>query len=310
MTQEDVANLLGLVGYEVIQTDSRLLLPKYVPLLARGLNRLSALAPLRWFSLTNWTVARLPLSPVGAAGVGQPLSASVVCPCRNEAGNIPNIVARLPRLGGHTELIFVEGHSKDGTYEACVKEKEEHPELDISVYRQEGKGKKDAVWLGFSKAKCDILLILDADLTVPPEDLPAFFQAVASGRVEFVNGSRLVYPMEGRAMRFLNLLGNKFFSLAFAFLVGQRVKDTLCGTKVLMRRDYARLAAGRAYFGDFDPFGDFDLLYGASKLGLKIVDLPVRYQDRAYGTTQISRFRHGWRLLKMCGVALARLKLR
>jgi glycosyltransferase involved in cell wall biosynthesis len=213
-------------------------------------------------------------------------------------------------MGSHTEVIFVEGNSKDNTYEACEKVKAAHPEWDISVYKQPGKGKKDAVWVGFAKAKNDILMILDADLTVPPEALPAFYEAIASGRVEFVNGSRLVYPMEGQAMRFLNLLANKFFSMTFSFLIGQQVKDTLCGTKVMLRTDYERLMNGRAYFGDFDPFGDFDLLFGAAKLGLKITDLPIRYRDRVYGETQISRFKHGWMLLKMCGFALLRLKMR
>jgi len=234
----------------------------------------------------------------------------VICPCRNEAGNIAQIVERLPRLGSHTELILVEGNSKDDTYSACLQAKAAHPEMDITVLQQTGKGKKDAVWLGFARAKGDILMILDADISVAPEDLSAFYEALANGSAEFVNGSRLVYPMEDKAMRFLNLLGNKFFSLAFSYLIGQHVKDTLCGTKVLLRRDYERLERARAYFGDFDPFGDFDLLFGAAKLGLKIVDLPVRYHERVYGETQISRFKHGWMLLKMCGVGLVRLKMR
>jgi glycosyltransferase involved in cell wall biosynthesis len=235
---------------------------------------------------------------------------SVVCPCRNEEGNIPSLVERLPDLGKRSELIFVEGHSKDGTLEACRRVAKERKDLDISVFQQTGKGKGDAVRLGFEKAKHEILVILDADMTVQPEDLPAFVDAIRSGRVEFVNGSRFVYPMEGRAMRFLNLLGNKFFSHAFSFLIGQRVKDTLCGTKVILRRDYEKLVAQRAHFGDFDPFGDFDLIFGAARLGLRIADLPIRYRDRTYGTTNISRFRHGLILLGMCLVALRKLKMR
>jgi hypothetical protein len=320
VTHEDITNLFSLAGFETIQVDARIMLPKRIPLLSAFCNRvLAPFWPFKELSVTNWIVARLPMVPATpsnpmparrAGDVPMGLTVSVICPCRNEAGNIPAIVKRLPKLGSHTELIFVEGNSKDETYDACVKAKADNPEMDISLYKQSGRGKKDAVWLGFEKAKGDVLMILDADLSVPPEDLTAFYKIIASGSAEFVNGSRLVYPMENKAMRFLNLLGNKFFSMTFSYLIGQHVKDTLCGTKVLLRSDYARLEAGRAYFGDFDPFGDFDLLFGAAKLGLKIVDLPIRYRERVYGETQISRFKHGWMLLKMCGLGLLRLKMR
>jgi glycosyltransferase involved in cell wall biosynthesis len=184
----------------------------------------------------------------------------------------------------------------------------DYPQKDIQLCVQEGQGKGDAVRLGFSKASKDILIILDADLTVPPDDLPKFFEALASGHGDFINGSRLVYPMERQAMRPLNAIGNKFFSVVLAWLVNQRLKDTLCGTKALFRTDYERLAAGRAYFGDFDPFGDFDLLFGAAKLNLKIVEVPIRYRDRSYGSTNISRFSHGLLLLRMTWFAFCRLK--
>jgi SAM-dependent methyltransferase len=304
VTTEDVVNLLAVSGFEVVSTDRRILCPSRIPGAARLMNALGAFWPANVFNLTNWIVARLPVP------LEDKPSVSVIIPCRNEEGNIPAAINRLPRMGRHTEVIFVEGNSKDQTWEACLRAKEEHPEWEITVLKQPGKGKKDAVLTGFAKAKGDVLMILDADLTVEPEALPEFYDAIASGRVEFANGSRLVYAMEGQAMRFLNLLGNKFFSYAFSFLIGQHVKDTLCGTKVMLRSDYEQLEKGRAHFGDFDPFGDFDLLFGAAKLGLKISDIPVRYRDRVYGETQISRFRHGWMLLKMCGVGLFRLKIR
>jgi glycosyltransferase involved in cell wall biosynthesis len=161
---------------------------------------------------------------------------------------------------------------------------------------------------GFAAASGEILMILDADLTVPPEDLPRFYEALRSGKGEFVNGVRLVYPMETKAMRFANLLGNKFFSLAFSWLLGQAIKDTLCGTKVVLRSDYDRIAANRSYFGDFDPFGDFDLLFGAARLNLRIVEIPIRYHQRTYGTTNIQRWRHGWLLLRMVVFAARRIK--
>jgi len=233
----------------------------------------------------------------------------VVVPCRNERGNIEDAVRRIPPLGSHTEIIFVEGNSSDGTEEEIRRVIAAYPGKDIRLVPQgEGRGKGDAVRKGFAAASGDILMILDADLTVPPEDLPKFFRAIASGKGEFINGSRLVYPMEDQAMRFLNTLGNKFFSRAFTFLLEQRFKDTLCGTKVLFRNDYERIAAGRHYFGEFDPFGDFDLIFGAAKLDLKIVEIPIRYRQRTYGTTQISRFSHGWLLLKMCVFAMRKIK--
>lgn len=213
-------------------------------------------------------------------------------------------------MGSETELIFVEGGSTDDTYEVIEKAISDHPHRASKLLKQTGKGKGDAVRLGFQNAQGDILMILDADLTVPPEDLPRFYDAIHSGKAEFVNGVRLVYPMEKEAMRFLNLVGNKFFSLVFSWLLGQPIKDTLCGTKVLWKRDYERIAANRSYFGDFDPFGDFDLLFGAAKLNLKIVEVPVRYRERIYGTTNISRWKHGWLLLKMVFFALRKIKFR
>jgi glycosyltransferase involved in cell wall biosynthesis len=233
---------------------------------------------------------------------------SIIVPARNEAGNIEEIFRRVPDLGVETELVFVEGHSRDGTFEAIEAAMAAHPERPCQLLRQTGEGKGNAVREGFARARGDVLMILDADLTVPPEDLPRFYAALVSGKGEFINGVRLVYPMEAEAMRFLNLLGNKFFSWAFSFLLGQPVKDTLCGTKVLWRSCYEAIAANRAYFGDFDPFGDFDLLFGAAKLNQKIVDLPIRYRERRYGATNIRRWKHGLLLLRMVAFAAGRLK--
>jgi len=215
---------------------------------------------------------------------------------------------RVPDLGRETELIFVEGHSSDNTFETIKKLTDGLSDKKYKVFRQSGKGKGDAVRLGFEKAAGDILIVLDADLTVLPEDLPRFVDALASGRGEFINGVRLVYPLENQSMRFLNMVGNKFFSLVFSWLLGQPIKDTLCGTKVLWKKDYETIAANREYFGDFDPFGDFDLLFGAAKLNSKIAEMPIRYRSRTYGTTNIDRWRNGWLLLKMVVFAARRLK--
>jgi glycosyltransferase involved in cell wall biosynthesis len=235
-------------------------------------------------------------------------SASVIVPARNERGNIEPAVIRTPQFTDDLEIIFVEGHSQDGTWEEIQRVLAAYPDRDIKALRQPGKGKADAVFTAMDQARGDIVMILDADLTMPPEQLPKFWQALRSGKGEFVNGSRLVYPMEDQAMRGLNLLANKVFSYLFSWLLSQRLTDTLCGTKVLRRSDYERLKAGRAYFGDFDPFGDFDLIFGASKLNLKVVEVPIRYASRRYGETQISRFRHGLMLLRMVWFAFLRIK--
>ncbi len=240
--------------------------------------------------------------------VDQNMSVSIVCAARNEEGHIEEIIARTPELGKHTELIFVEGNSTDDTYNKIEEEIAKNPDRDLSLYKQQGKGKGDAVRCGFKHAKGDILMILDADMTVPPEDLTRFYNAIASGKGEYINGVRLVYPMEDQAMRFFNILGNKFFSLAFSWLLGQPIKDCLCGTKVLTRENYLRIAENRSYFGDFDPFGDFDLIFGASKINLKFIDLPIRYKERRYGDTNIDRWSHGWLLMKMVVFAARRIK--
>jgi glycosyltransferase involved in cell wall biosynthesis len=258
---------------------------------------------LSWFCLSVFCVAR----SIRNRETG-PLSVSVVIPARNEAGNIEAAVLRTPDMGAGTELIFVEGHSKDNTWEEIERVARAHPERRIKTLRQPGRGKGDAVRAGFAVAEGDLFMILDADLTVPPEEMPKFYDAIVSGRAEFANGSRLVYPMEKAAMRFMNMCANKAFGILFTWILGQSLKDTLCGTKVLRRADYERIAANRAYFGDFDPFGDFDLLFGAARLNLKIVDVPVRYRDRTYGTTNIQRWRHGWLLLRMVMFAARKLK--
>ena len=301
LTVPDVNNLLNLAGFETIRNSNEILFP--LPLGGFANRYLARLWPLREFALSNFLIARPAPKPVENTP-----SVSVVVAARNEEGNVKNIFERVPLMGSKTELIFVEGHSRDKTYETIEKEMPLHPRTSNLLFRQPGIGKADAIRLGFEKASGDILMILDADLTVPPEDLPRFYEAIASGRGEFINGVRLVYPMEKEAMRTLNFIGNKFFSMAFSWLLGQSVKDTLCGTKVMWRKDYEAIAANRAYFGDFDPFGDFDLIFGAAKLNLKIVDLPIRYRERTYGATNISRWKHGVLLLRMVSFAARRIK--
>jgi len=303
LSTDDVKNLLHLAGWEVIKSEPRILWPARTPGWDWFCNRW--LAPLMpHFCLAVTLIARPRPRPHSRPHY----RCSVVIPARNEAGNIQEAVRRTPEMGLGTEIIFVEGHSTDQTLSEIQRVAAAHPERVIKVLKQQSHGKGGAVREAFAAATGDLLFILDADLTVPPEELPKFYELARSGTADFANGVRLVYPMEEEAMQFLNMVANKIFGLAFSWLLGQKIKDTLCGTKVLFRQDYLALARNRAYFGEFDPFGDFDLLFGATKLNLRLVDLPIRYRARTYGQTNIHRWRHGWLLLRMVVFAARRLK--
>ncbi|MBN2349924.1 MAG: glycosyltransferase [Bacteroidales bacterium] len=305
LSENDIENLLYLTNFETIKVERKLLFPKYIPILNLILNRFLANLPLiNHLNLISFIVAR-PITKESSD-----FSVSIVIPAKNEKGNIENALVRIPKMGKSQQYIFIEGHSSDGTFEEMKRVKNKYPDLNIVLLQQQGKGKGNAVREAFEKSAGDILMILDADLTTPPETLPKFFDALAGNKGEFINGCRLVYPMEKQAMRFLNLMANKFFGWLFTYILGQRLKDTLCGTKVLFRSDYIKIKENRNYFGDFDPFGDFDLLFGASKLNLKITEVIVRYREREYGNTQISRFKHGFLLLKMSLFAALKLKFR
>jgi SAM-dependent methyltransferase len=304
LTAEDVVNVLELADYDVIKWEWRQLLPKQAGGIGPFVNRyVGTLPALRRLSLRHYVVAR----PMRGASLDRP-SASVVIPCRNEQGNIEAAVRRLPAFCDDLEIVFVEGNSEDDTVAEIQRVIAAYPERDIVFVQQDGRGKGDAVRKGFDAARGDILMILDADLTVAPEDLGKFYDAIASGKGNYVQGSRLVYPLEPGAMRNLNRAANHGFARLFSWLLNQRITDTLCGTKVLTADHYRALKAGRTYFGEFDPFGDFDLIFGSSKLNLKIVEIPVRYADRSYGTTQISRFQDGLLLMRMVLFAFRKLK--
>lgn len=306
LSHHDLFNLLELSGWEVVRFERIQLFPIACRPLEVVFNRFVRHLPVfRQLGVTLAITAR-PRLPVTLT---QPYSCTVVVPARNESGNIAGALARIPRLGGRTEVIFVEGHSSDDTWRVIQDQIAGYRGLlEVRAVQQTGKGKWNAVELGLELAKGDVVVIQDADLTAPPEDLPKFFDAIVSGTAEFANGSRLVYPMESRAMQPLNLLGNKFFSLALSYVLGQPIKDSLCGTKMLLRSDYMRVKRKIGELGAFDPFGDFNLLFGSALLDLRIRDIPVRYKDRTYGETNISRFRHGWLLLKMVIFGLRRIK--
>ena len=301
----DFLNLMDLADFEMISQEKRQLIPLRLLGIGPIINRYIAPLPgIRQLCLRTYIVGRpIRLFP------DRKFSASILIPCRNERGNIENAILRMPRFGSAQEVLFVEDNSSDGTFEECERVRDFYKDSwDIKVLKQDGKGKGDAVRKGFAAAKNDVLMILDADLTMPPEALPKYHAVIESGKAEFVNGTRLIYPMEDEAMRPLNLIANRFFAYLFSYLVNTRLTDTLCGTKVLLRKDYEVLARERNYFGNFDPFGDFDLIFGAAKQNLKIIETPVHYKARTFGETQISRFRDGWLLLKMVWFAYRKLK--
>jgi len=307
ITQTDLRQLARLAGFELV----RLRPVAYIPWHFFGLGTLvnmvlPALPGLRWLSLV--TVATL--RPLPESATERP-SLTIVIPARNERGNIENALTRLPNFGTETEVIYVEGHSSDGTWEEIERVArlwDGRSGLRVRALRQTGKGKADAVRLGFSAASGDILTILDADLTMPPEMLTRFYDAYCRGLGDFINGTRLVYPMEGEAMRFLNRLGNVFFAKSLSYVMDVPLADSLCGTKMVSRRDYERFIRWRSDFGDFDPFGDFELLFPAAVLGLGMMDIPVYYRARTYGSTNIRRFRDGLTLLRMVMTGLVRIR--
>jgi len=306
LTIEDASGLLELAGFRVISHRAEIILPLPIPLVTSLFNRyLVKIWPFRHLNLVHLLVAAPGLSRQAEMEVP---TVSVIVPVRNEAGNIAELLARIPEMGRRTEIVFVEGGSTDNTCEVITAQIAAKPPFNCRLLRQTGTGKGDAVRLGFSEARGEILMILDADMTVAPEDLPKFYEALVQGNGDFINGVRLVYPLSGKAMRFMNLVGNKFFSLAFSWLFGQKIKDTLCGTKALWKSDYRQIAERRHYFGDCDPFGDFDLLLGAVRHNLRIVEIPVRYGERRYGKTNINRWSDGWLLLRMVMTAARKIK--
>jgi ubiquinone/menaquinone biosynthesis C-methylase UbiE len=307
LSAADIDNLLSLSGFETVKKDNFLLFPLYLPGFSFVINRLIARLPLiNRLCFLNLLVA----SPRAAPRPEEDYSCSVIVPCKDEVGNIENLLRRMPEMGSGTEIIFVDDRSTDGTGEEVVRLMKACPEKNVVLVEGPGQGKFEAVKRGFDRATGDIMMILDADATVMPEELPKFFRALVRGDGEFINGCRLVYDMDKQAMRLLNIIGNKLFSLVFSYLLSRRVKDTLCGTKAFFRRDYLRMKKYFGYFGDYDRWGDFNLLFSASKLNLKITEMPVHYTERVEGETKMNRrFSHGWLMLRMCLEGMKRLKL-
>ncbi|MCI5207545.1 MAG: glycosyltransferase family 2 protein [Candidatus Electrothrix sp. ATG2] len=306
ITEKNLKTFARLAGYEIVRTRASVFIPFYIPLLSNLVNRVLPVLPfVKRFALL-WVVVLRPIIPEK----NKP-SLSIIIPARNEAGNIQDAIQRIPIIpGADVEIIFVEGNSTDDTWQRIQKILEDPPKsFKIKAHKQPGKGKNDAVRVGFDNAAADLVTILDADLTMPPEMLPRFYEAYCQGLGDFVNGSRLVYPMENEAMRPLNRMGNLFFCKILSFVLGISVSDSLCGTKFYALDDYKRFVSWRDRFGDFDPFGDFEMLFASSELALGVIDLPVRYRARTYGETNISRFRNGFELIRMTLIGFFRILL-
>lgn len=306
VSENDIRNFLKLAGFRPVRKHCLMLFPKKVPILSVLMNDCLARLPgLRRLCLMQVIVAR----PISEPKREDDVTVSVVVPCRNEVGNVQPAVERIPNMGRHTEILFCDDKSTDGTADEVKRMQALYPHQDIRLVNGPGICKAENVWAGFRAAKGEVLMILDADLTVLPEELPVFLRALISSRGDFVNGSRLVYPMQRGAMKFANMLGNKFFSLVFSYLLDQRIKDTLCGTKVLWRRDWDRMQASLGSWGIEDHWGDYELLFGASKLHLDVVEVPVHYQERIHGVTKMTRvLSNGLRMLRICWHAWAHLE--
>jgi len=307
LSEHDLIGLLTLSGFEWLKTYRTALVPKYVPLLSAFLNRIVAKLPLlNRVCMIEVLVARPVPKPVNVSEV----AVSVIVPCKDEHGNIESVVTRMPELARSTEVIFCDDRSTDGTVEEVRRMQSLYPERHIRVVNGPGICKSKNVWKGFEAATGDILVILDADLTVMPEELPYFIAALTRGGAEFVNGSRLVYPIPKAAMKSANVLGNKLFSAIFSYLLGQKIKDTLCGTKVLWRSDFERIRPMIDTWGITDRWGDYELLFGAAKLNLRILDQPIHYQERIYGVTKMTKvFKNGLIMLRMCMHGFRKLKM-
>jgi SAM-dependent methyltransferase len=301
----DIESMLSLADFEPIKVEWRQLLPKRWLGLGTLVNRYIGTLPLvRKLCLRHYVVARSARHVPDAR-----LSVTVVIPCRNEKGNIESAIKRMPHFADDMEILYVEGNSSDGTFEECERVRDAYRgQWDIKAVKQRGEGIRSAVLTGFTDARGDVLMTLDGDLTVPPEELPKFYDAVVRGKGEYVSGTRLVYPMEQGAMRLLNYWANRTFARAFSFLLNQRFTDTLCGTKAMTKRNFEIISAQRPYFEGADPYGNFDLFFAAAKANMTFLEIPIRYADRTYGKPQISRFRDGWKLLRAVGFAWRKMK--
>lgn len=306
LSVDDIENFLYISGYQVIKRKYLMFFPKYIPLITYILNKFIGNLPvIRRFSLNSVVIAR-PMKPKEKK---EELSCSVVITCRDEEGNIEGLVTRIPKMGSNTEIIFVEGHSKDNTVAKIQEMIAKYPEKDIKMLKQKGIGQGDAFRYGYDEAKGDFVIWLEADLTTPPEEAIHFWDTFVNNTGEYVNGSRFIYKMKKSAMPLFNFLGNRFFGVLFTILLKQRFTDTLCGFKGISKKNYIRIRDQIDYFGDFDPFGDFELIFGSIKNNLKVAEIPVHYQPRqygeskAYGQSFFSFMKHAMLLLRMSFIA-------
>ena len=223
-------------------------------------------------------------------------SKSIIIPAKNEEGNLVELVSRIPKFE-NTEIIFSYGKSKDNTLKVMKQITQSNKLFKFKLVKQTKNGKANAVWEALNVVENDLIAILDADISVDPETLSDFFDIIEKNNADFVNGTRLIYDMEKNSMRFLNRIGNRFFQFFISKIIKEALTDSLCGTKVFKKSYLNDLYFWQNIFGKKDPFGDFDLIFAAAYSGQKIVEMPIVYRERKYGTTQIARFKDGFKLL-------------
>lgn len=299
LPQEFIKQFLYLAGFEVVKSGKYLHSPLNLGILGKIINIvLSNIPILDRFALIEYIIAR----PVFfGAEKHKEIPISIIIPTHNEAGNIKHIVDNMPQIGSKMEMVFVDLPGEDAT-EDVIKQmiKENKGKILLKYVKQREKtGKIGALRQGILEANGEIIIIYDADATVPPEDLEKVYLALIERKADFINGTRLVYPTEKGAMRFANHLGNTFFAKLFTWSLGQHFTDTLCGTKGFWRQDFMDFEKSKTGYDNFDLFGDFYLLLSAYRKNLRIAEVPVRYKTRRYGDTKMNRLKNGFRFFVM-----------
>lgn len=279
-------------GYDLIETITRQFIPFKFLYLGNIINKILELLLFYFkFGVKTYIVLRK------ISIREKSLSKTIIIPAKNEEGNLEELVSRIPKFE-NCEIIFSIGESSDRTLEVSKKIIDKNSDFNIKLIEQSKNGKANAVWEAIALSSGDVLAILDSDLSVDPETLKDFFKIIESNSADFVNGTRLVYEMEKGSMRIINKLGNRVFQYLIGKIINEDLTDSLCGTKVFKKDLIKKIFWWQDNFNLKDPFGDFDLIFAASYTGQKILEYPIHYRTRKYGTTQISRFRDGFKLVK------------
>lgn len=294
---KDVETYLETAGFESTRVYKKNIFPLKAGFLGPILNHFFSTIPvLDFLKLDQFIVGRFnkPFTQLKSSS-----SLSICLTVKDEEHNIEPIVSSLPVLCENQEILFVEGNSTDNTAKEIERMKMLFPHKNIRLIKQPGKGQGDAIHTGFKEAKGEIIILYEGDGTSEPYDIQYFYEAIEAGRFEFIEGSRFVYPLSHKCMPLANKIGNVVFAKWFSFFLNQRTTDVLSGIKAIRKKDYEKIYNTWGFLGIPDPFGDFELLFGSARYGLKIGEIPIRYKPRVFGESKTSVFKHGWYLLKM-----------